>query len=53
MRTIARWWNTERKNRAEKDSSQDMLPTYGDVVMFVTVWGSLWVALAIVIVTRR
>ena len=37
---IKKWWWSERLDRVEKDTSQDMAPRNGDVV-FMYLWFSL------------
>ena len=45
--TISKWWNAERVNRAEKDTSQDFCPTNGDVVIFSLFCGGWCVPIVI------
>ena len=43
--SFKKWWQAERENRFEKDTSQDMAPTNGDAVIMAIVFICVAVAL--------
>ena len=43
MTKFKEWCRAERIGRAEEGTSQDMLPTNGDVLRASLIWGGLWI----------